>query len=190
MNTGSGRFRVGYDAHVPVSADKAVERFIAKRLRELYRVKPADTTRAKSDEITPRGIAKDLGVSYPQVVEVLAGRGGVGKKFEAQFAAKFYGGSIDKLRSAALAWAEQNSEEAEPTERYAVMPAVQAMARAKGFDAAFVDTWEVQLDADEQPDVDDLWTLCKADYARWSGKAKRAPGDPLDGIDERPRKRK
>ena len=73
-------------------------------------------------------------------------------------------------------------------ERYQEMPAVRNMARAQGFDEEFVRTWEAHLDADEDPDADYLWTLMKAAYARHIRKAPKPPGDPLDGLDDPPKR--
>jgi transcriptional regulator with XRE-family HTH domain len=73
----------------------------------------------------------------------------------------------------------------EQAERYDAMSAVRAMGRAAGYDPEFVDAFEVQLDADEQPDPDYLWTLMKAAWARHQ---RRTPpkGDPLSDLDEAP----
>jgi hypothetical protein len=53
--------------------------------------------------------------------------------------------------------------------RYSVMSAVMAAAQAQGFAPAFIAEWDPQLDADTPPDFDTLWSMCKADHARWKG---------------------
>jgi transcriptional regulator with XRE-family HTH domain len=76
-----------------------------------------------------------------------------------------------------------------PAERYAAMAAVREMGRAQGFDEEFVAKWEVDLDADEQPDADYLWTLMKAAYARARRKVE-AKGNPAADLDEQPARAK
>lgn len=83
----------------------------------------------------------------------------------------------------------QRSQVVELTPRYAAMEAVRGMARASGFDDKFVATWDVLLDADDQPSPGQLWTRCQADYARWRRKT-RSSGDPLADLDEPPPKKR
>ncbi len=66
--------------------------------------------------------------------------------------------------------------------RYAALDAVRAMGRASNMDERFVESFEVALDADEQPEPDYLWTLMKAAWARHQRKAS-AKGDPTAGLD-------
>lgn len=106
---GSDRYQFGHDPYVPVTAAKAVGLFIQQELQKKYRLKPKDTTRAQAGEVTPRDIAVELGVSYPQVKNALDKGGGVGPKFEEQFAKKFFGGDVTKLRSTAIAWCEKHA---------------------------------------------------------------------------------
>lgn len=61
---------------------------------------------------------------------------------------------------------------AKTEERYHAMPAVRMAAAAQGFPKPFIDAWEPQLDADEQPDFNTLWSMFQADFARAKGKAR------------------
>jgi hypothetical protein len=63
------------------------------------------------------------------------------------------------------------------------MSAVREMARAEGFDESFVEAWEADLDADDQPSADELWGLMKSAYARHRRKT-RAQGDPGADLDD------
>ncbi len=72
----------------------------------------------------------------------------------------------------------------EPAERYVAMPAVRLMAKTDGMPPDFIASFEAQLDLDTQPSADDLWTICKGEWARWRGKRVPAGGDALAGIDQ------
>lgn len=102
---GSDRYRLRYEGGVPAPSEKAVAFFVQKQLRERYKLKPEDRKRALPGEATYQSIADDLGVTKPQVHQLINDcPRGFGPKFEEQFARKFYGGSIDKLRREAEKW--------------------------------------------------------------------------------------
>jgi len=73
----------------------------------------------------------------------------------------------------------------EPDARYDAIDAVRRMGRASGMDEEFVAKFEVDLDADEAPDPDYLWTLMKAAWARQQRKTT-AQGNPLSDLDDPP----
>jgi hypothetical protein len=104
----SYRPRVYSDA-VSIPPEKAVPLFITAELRKRYPV--SQSKRKAPGEFSLQAIADDLGVTKPQIADALGGRGGIGRKFEEQFARKFYAGSIDRLRAAAVAWAAEMPEE-------------------------------------------------------------------------------
>lgn len=154
------------------------------RLRELRGTEDPDAPEEKKR--TFEAIAEELGISKPQVFNLIHLSKGYGPKVERALADRFFDSSVDRLHDAARDWYVANATAAYvDEERYVAMPAVRQMARAQGFDEKFVKSWDVQLDADDQPDADHLWTLCKADYARW--KRKTTPsGDPLADLDGAP----
>lgn len=108
--SGIRAYHLRHDPHVPVPAEKAVAEFIASRMRQLF-----PTSKAKKKlpgEFSLQQIANELGVTKPQVSDALKSAEGIGQKFEAQFAAKYYKGSVDQLRREALAWASVQPDDA------------------------------------------------------------------------------
>lgn len=100
---------------MPASKENVVASFISAKLAELY---PTSSAKKKAPgEYTLEQIADDLGVTKPQVASALKGPRGIGPKFERQFALKHFGGSIDRLRQAALRWAELSMPKTEPVTR-------------------------------------------------------------------------
>lgn len=88
---------------MPAPVESYVARFIAARVRELY---PMSAAKKKAPgEWSLQGVADDLGVTKPQVAALLDRDAGVGPKFERRFADRHFGGSIDRLRDEAKAWA-------------------------------------------------------------------------------------
>lgn len=101
-----------YPWTVPIPADKAVSEFIASRLRTLF-----PTSRAKKKlpgQFSLQHIADELGVTKPQVSDALASGKGIGRKFEERFAERYFNGSIDQLRVAAVAWAAEQPDPIQP----------------------------------------------------------------------------
>jgi len=84
-------------------SNETVSAFISAELRRLY--KTSASVKKGPGEVSLQDIADELGVTKPQVSSALNRGMGVGPKFEDQFAKKFYGGNVDKLRKAAAAWA-------------------------------------------------------------------------------------
>ena len=175
--------------------------FIAEEIRRRY----------PRDQWSYQRIADDLGVSKPQVHDLLTRGKGVGPTFETAFAAKFFAGSVDRLRRESQKWMLERNRRvharaedaplqsrindsvpaiATVRERYSAMPAVRAMAHAEGYPAEFVESFEALLELPEQPTADALWTLCKGAYVMWRGKSAKSKTTPGDDLDERPRNRR
>lgn len=77
----------------------AKERFAAHLLHELKK---------EGGGISFDGIAALLGVTKPVVYKLMTTGKGLGPKFEEAVAGKWFGGSLDKFRKAAEAWAKEN----------------------------------------------------------------------------------
>ncbi len=111
MFSGSDGYRLRYDNEVPAPSEKTVAAFVRERLLEEFPLKPEERKRAQPGEWTYQGIADALGVTKPQVHALVNDcPRGFGRKFEEQFAKKFYEASIDKLRAAAHRWAAKYPE--------------------------------------------------------------------------------
>lgn len=159
-------------------------------------MKSRGTTKPLPNMHSMRSAAVHLGCSAPQLRDVIFLGTNAGGEFEQRVADKIFDGNVMKLRHAAERWAagepwEGNADDAGqpaagPTlvrpERYDAMSIARDMALGEGYDPAFVESFEVHLDADDQPGPEYLWTLMKAAWA--THKRKTAPkGDPLADLD-------
>lgn len=94
-------------AGVSEPSKRDVARFIAVRMREIYR--PSSGKKKAPGEMTLEQIAADLEISKPEVAYAIEGEGDVKPKFERQFAVRHYG-SRGKLEEAVAAWVTENPE--------------------------------------------------------------------------------
>lgn len=154
----------------------------------------ADRVQSILDElkVSARELARKAGLSSESHVGlILAGR--VKRPSGDVLAAIAKAGNVELQWLTSGTSPRRRSRRGEPTvetdERYEAINAARGMARAEGYDEAFVSTWDIALDADDQPSADYLWTLCKADYARWRRKGAGGGGDPLADLDA-PRKKR
>lgn len=154
-------------------------------------MKDRGTTKPLPGKISMRAAAEKLGVTNPQLRDVIFTGTNAGLEFEEKVAKLWFGGDVTKLRKAADKWAAAQGEEVDSTkvpalekpERYHAMPAVRAMAKAEGYPPEFMRDFEALLDFDEQPAASMLWTICMAEYARWKGKMVKSKVDPSEGLD-------
>src|SRR3990167_5087219 len=101
---GNARYRLDYDRLVAVTAKKVVALFVQYRLGEIYRMKPPTRARTLPGEHSFEDIAIDLGVTKPQVYNLISYGRGFGPEFEERFAKKHYKGDVTRLRAEAKSW--------------------------------------------------------------------------------------
>lgn len=69
----------------------------------------------------------------------------------------------------------------EDSSRYHRLPAVLAEARKDGVPAAFLDTWELRLDAHDQPSFNELWQKLQVDFSTWRRQQRGHDAVPGEG---------
>lgn len=134
-------------------------------------------------------LARALGVSTAHIANLVNPNKGTlpGEELLLELA-RYWGTTYDAMMAEANGEAPGVAPErhvtVERTERYSQMPAVRAMAIAQGIDPAFVASFDVALDADEQPDAEYLYALLKQAYAREKRKVHHRGGDPFSDLDD------
>ena len=100
----------------------------------------------------PAEIARGLGVTRTQIVNVRDGTRGVGTKLEEGFARERFGGSVDALRRAAMGLAPVGTRTIIVDDRYESRPRAAEAARLLGYEEEAIDrVLGMRLDADDDP---------------------------------------
>jgi len=140
----------------------------------------------------PRAAAKDLGIKHPTPHNISIGRQGVGPEVERQWAAKFFRGSVDELRRAALAWYRSDGGQARVAEHRAasalpyprMQPALD-MARDANFNEDFLRDFVARAATThgfEGRSSLSWWNLMQGQYEEWLAATRGEPSEFQQAI--------